>query len=174
MADSPEPPEPPADRDPSPEPRPPEELDGCLLIVVGSDLDAERYDRRLAYELQRRIEAWRTEHRDVLEVRIEPVVCTDLWYLTREAAHRRPSVCLGAPDVNALSRRLAARLPEEVRNDDDEPRVLLQVDEDFTDLRVCLWGSDGDLTAKGLDIFCERYLDDFLKAVATQVEPQED
>ncbi|MEM7681197.1 MAG: hypothetical protein AAF288_04490 [Planctomycetota bacterium] len=149
-------------------------LDGCLLIVVGSDLDAERFDRRLAYALQKRIEAWRAEHAEVLDVAIEPVVCTDLWYLTRESAHRRPSVCLGSPEVNVLSRRLASRLPEEVQQDTDEPRVLLQVDEDFTDLRVCLWGSDGELTAKGLDIFCERYLDDFLRAVATQVEPQED
>ena len=80
------------------------------------------------------------------------------------------------PDVEAvLSEEEAYDLLEQAFDPDDPEaaaQVILQIDPEFTDLRVCLWGTDHDLTARGLKVFTRRYLNDFLKAVATQVEPE--
>jgi len=144
-----------------------------VLIVVGSSLRAEEADRPLAYRLLRRIEAWAKRHREQMTVRMQPVICTDLWYINHADLQKRPTICLGGPGVNALSAYFAQHLPDDQKNQPD-PRVLIQIDPDFTDLRVCVWGSDHDLTVKGLQLFNRRYLDGFLRAVATQVEPSED
>lgn len=138
-----------------------------LMVVVGANLRAESADRPLAYRLIREIEAWIERHRAVLSVEIQPEVCTDLWYLHHDALRRLPTVCLGGPRVNLLSAYLARHLVEA----DRDAEVLLQIDPDFTDLQACLWGADHALTAHGLDLFVERYLDGYLRAVATQIEP---
>ena len=52
--------------------------------------------------------------------------------------------------------------------------VIIQMDPEFVDLRACLWGMDHDMTAASIDVFEERYLDGFMRAVATQVEPKVD
>ncbi len=142
-----------------------------LLLVVGSHLRAEEADRPLAYQLREHIRHWLKEHADVLNESIEPVVCSDIWYLNNERLQRRPTVCIGGPGVNALSAFFAQHLPQESNFD---RQVVIQIDPDFTDLRVCLWGSDNELTKKGLDVFVNQYLDGYLRAVATQVEPKED
>ena len=144
-----------------------------VLIVVGSSLQAEEADRPLAYRLLRRIEAWAKRHRGQMSVQMQPVICTDLWYINHADLQKRPTICLGGPGVNALSAYFAQHLPDDQKNQPD-PRVLIQIDPDFTDLRVCVWGSDHELTVKGLQLFNRRYLDGFLRAVATQVEPSED
>jgi hypothetical protein len=144
-----------------------------VLIVVGSSLRAEEADRPLAYRLLRRIEAWAKRHREQMSVAMAPTICTDLWYINHTELQKRPTICLGGPGVNALSAYFAQHLPDDQKNQPD-PRVLIQIDPDFTDLRVCVWGSDHDLTVKGLQLFNRRYLDGFLRAVATQVEPSED
>lgn len=56
----------------------------------------------------------------------------------------------------------------------DEKKVLIQIDPEFTELRTCIWGTDHALTVKGLELFKQHYLDGFLRAVATQVEPRMD
>jgi hypothetical protein len=48
------------------------------------------------------------------------------------------------------------------------------IDPDFTHLRVGIWGTDTELTEKGIQLFEERYLDDYLRACVTQVEPKTD
>lgn len=148
-----------------------EYLDSLLLIVVGTQLRAEEADRPLAYRLKRRIERWLDEHADVLEGTIDPIVCSDVWYLNNEDLQQRPTISLGGPGVNALSAFFAQNLPEEA---DNPHQVLIQIDPDFIDLRVCIWGTDHRLTVKGLDLFTRRYLDNYLRAVATQVEPKEE
>ena len=55
-----------------------------------------------------------------------------------------------------------------------EPRVTIMIDPDYTHLRVGLWGTDAELTEKGIQLFEERYLDDYLRACVTQVEPKTD
>ena len=138
-----------------------------LMIVVGSHLRAEEADRPLAYRLVQEIEDWKEKNAAQLGVGLTPTLCTDLWYLNHDDLRRRPTVCIGGPGVNALSAYLAQHLSDENRKAD----VLLQIDPDFTDLQACIWGTDHDLTAHGLQLFIDRYLDGYLRAVATQVEP---
>ncbi len=139
-----------------------------LLIVVGVHLRAEVADRPLAYRLRDRILQWQLEFRQHLAVQIEPVVCSDVWYLNNEKLQSLPTISIGGPGVNALSAYFAQNLREKI----DPQQVLLQIDPEFTDLRTCIWGTNHELTVKGLDLFESRYLDGFLRAVATQVEPQ--
>lgn len=139
-----------------------------VLVVVGSHLRAEEADRPLAYRLIEEIETWKETYEAQLGVEIEPIVCTDLWYLNHDDLRRLPTVCIGGPGVNALSAYLAQHLSDENKEAD----VLLQIDPDYTDLQACIWGTDHDLTAHGLQLFVDRYLDGYLRAVATQVEPR--
>ena len=144
-----------------------------LLIVTGSHLRAESADRPLAYQLQTQIEDWLTTHEDALNVRIEPIVCSDIWFLNNQELQRRPVISIGGPGVNALAAYFAKFLPSDEENE-NEPRVLIQIDPEFTDLHACIWGTNNELTRKGVDLFADSYLDGYLRAVATQVEPHED
>lgn len=148
----------------------PDETRHLLLIVVGAHLRAEFADRPLAYRLQAQVHGWLNRHRATLNVTIEPLVCSDLWYLNHEELHVRPTVSIGGPGVNALSAYFAQQLPAPKP---DEQQIVIQIDPEFTDLRVCVWGTDHALTQRGLDLFSDRYLDGFLRAAVTQVEPQE-
>jgi hypothetical protein len=140
-----------------------------ILIVVGACLRAEIADRPLAYRLQRRVRRWLRRHDQALNVPIEPVVCTEVWYLNSEELQQQPTVSIGGPGVNALSAFFADQLEEEP----DQEQAIIQIDPEFTDLRVCIWGVDHEMTTNGLDVFLEQYLDRYLRAVATQVEPEE-
>jgi hypothetical protein len=99
------------------------------------------------------------------------VVCSDVWYLNSEELQARPTISIGGPGVNALAAYFAQDLDEEP---DEDTQVLIQIDPDFTDLRVSIWGANHALTSKGMDVFSREYLDDYLRAVATQVEPREE
>jgi hypothetical protein len=140
-----------------------------VLIVVGAHLRAEVADRPLAYRLRDQVEAWVAQQRDSLATPIRPVVCSDIWYLNHSVLHSRPTVSIGGPGVNALSSHFARSI---AGRDDNDQQVILQIDPEFTDLRVSIWGTDHELTAKGVDLFVKDYLEGFLKAVATQVEPE--
>jgi len=142
-----------------------------VLIVVGARLRAEVGDRPLAYKLQKRIRRWLARHQQSLATTIEPVVCSDVWYLNSDELRARPTISIGGPGVDAFAALLAEDLDEDPG---EEQQVLIQIDPDFTDLRASIWGSDHALTSKGLDVFCRQYLDDFLRAVATQIEPREE
>ncbi|MFN3165666.1 MAG: hypothetical protein ACE37H_01235 [Phycisphaeraceae bacterium] len=152
----------------------------AVMIVVGSHLRAEECDRPLAYGLRARIEHWREQHADQLDVPLTPLVCTDLWYLNHADLQRRPTICLGGPGVNALAAINANQSSEEEEGGREaqplptEPRVTIMIDPDFTHLRVGVWGTDTELTEKGLQLFCDRYLDAYLRACVTQVEPKTD
>ena len=142
-----------------------------LLIVVGAHLRAEIADRPLAYRLQERIQHWLESHRCDLGVEIQPVVCSDVWYVNQPALQRRPTISLGGPGVNALSAYYAQKLAAALIHDD---QMMIQLDPEFVDLRASAWGVDHEKTVRVLDLFMSKYLDGYLRAVATQVEPQVD
>lgn len=152
----------------------------AVMIVVGSHLRAEERDRPLAGGLQARIEHWREMHAEQLDVPLTPLICTDLWYLNHADLQRRPTICLGGPGVNALQAINSNQSNEEEVEHDErppealEPRVTIMIDPDYTHLRVGIWGTDTELTEKGIQLFEERYLDDYLRACVTQVEPKTD
>ncbi len=139
-----------------------------VMIVVGAHLRAEAVDRPLAYRVAEAVRDWCVEHAEQLSVRIEPVVLTDIWYLNHDELQDRPTISVGGPGVNALSNAFAQTIGHE---ETGEPTVLIQFDPEYTDLRCCVWGTDHALTVKGIDLFLSDYLDDFLRAVATQVVP---
>lgn len=145
-----------------------------LLIVVGSHLRAEERDRPLAYGLKTRIEHWRDRHADKLDVPLTPMVCTDHWYLNHPELQKRPTICLGGPSVNALAALNVNTSDAAPDPDPLEPKVTIMIDPDFTHLRVGIWGTNTQLTDKGIQLFADRYLDGYLRACVTQVEPKVD
>ncbi len=142
--------------------------DHLLLIVVGAHLRAEVCDRPLAYRLVDTINTWLDQHRAELSIDIQPTVCTDVWYVNTRELHARPTISIGGPGVNALSAYFAQKLHAAYVRDE---QIMVQLDPEFVDLRASVWGMNHDLTVQSVDLFKTRYLDDFLRAVATQVEP---
>ncbi|MCX5661205.1 MAG: hypothetical protein NTW19_16080 [Planctomycetota bacterium] len=142
-----------------------------LMIVVGAHLRAEVADRPLAYRLRERIHAWLEKHAAGLNVPLSPVVCTDVWYLNQEALQQRPTLSLGGPGINALSRYYFQKLPASITGNE---QVVIQLDPEMTDLRVCVWGMNHEQTVVALEQFVHDHLDSFLRAVVTQVEPQDE
>lgn len=148
------------------------EVSNAVLIVVGSHLRAEERDRPLAYGLKTRIEHWRETHAQQLGVPLTPIVCSDLWYLSHPELQKRPTVCLGGPAVNSLAALNVNTSEAEPDPAPQEPKVTIMIDPDFTHLRVGIWGTDTALTEKGIQLFTDRYLDGYLRACVTQVEPK--
>jgi len=146
------------------------EVNDLMLLVVGAHLRAEMADRPLAYQLKSRIDQWLDQHRGEMNISLKPVVCSDIWYVNNEALQTRPTICIGGPGVNGLSAYFRQKLHDALVR---ENQVVIQLDPEFTDLRVCLWGMDHALTVEALELFMTRYLENYLRAVLTQVEPQE-
>ncbi len=142
-----------------------------LLIVVGAHLRAEMADRPLAYALQGRIRHWLERHDPSLNIRLFPLVCCDVWYLNQPMLQKRPVISVGGPGVNALSAYFADKLPAAMIR---ENQMVIQLDKEFVDLRCCIWGMNHELTEEVVDLFTEEYLDSYLRAVVTQVEPAEE
>lgn len=147
-----------------------------MILVAGAHLKAERHDRPLCYALQRCLAASLAgcpnglEPPDVeahpmdphAEVSGEIIVCSDIWWLNHSDLHGLPTVSVGGPGVNAASAYLCQRLPTALSIED---RLAVQVDLDFYDLRVALWGVDHAQTAVAVDLFREKYLDGYVGAV---------
>lgn len=134
--------------------------DTLLLIVVGASIRAELADRPIADRLQERIRMWQDERESCLHP-LQPVVCTDLWYLNAPDLMARPTISIGEPQTNAATAYLANRLPTAFVIDET---LRIQLDHEFIDLHSCLWGVTPETTAKASDLFVERYLDVFLMA----------
>lgn len=147
------------------------ETSHLILIVVGTHMRAEAADRPLAYKLREQIHAWLEEHSPGLNVPLTAVVCSDLLYMNDPSLQDRPTICLGGPGVNRLSAFYAEKLPAAIVRDN---KMIIQLDTEFIDLRVCVWGMNHDLTTQALDVFTRKHLPLYLRAVATQVEPQDD
>jgi hypothetical protein len=141
-----------------------------LLIVVGSNLRAEMADRPLAYRLCERVRAWLEKFGPAVNPPVLPLVCSDLWYINDQDLHGRPTISLGGPGVNALSAYFHDKLNTALAKDDD---YLIQLDPEFVDLRAAIWGRDHERTIAALELFVVRFMDGYLRAVATQVEPKE-
>jgi hypothetical protein len=138
------------------------ELDGLMLIVTGSTLSAERFDRPSAYWLRDRIGeslARAAPGRSVL-------VCSDLWYMNHDELRVLPTISIGPPAQNALAAFLADKLPTLYAVDG---RFLVQGDPDGFEPMVSCWGRDSDLTRHAVARFAESHLAGFLER---SVEPE--
>jgi len=178
MADPPEQPEPsdqpePPDRSGQPEQRgkdidPGIPIEQMFLIVVGSHLRAERMDRPLAYDLADAAAAWFEQRKDQLPAPLEPVVCSDIWYVNDTSLQKRPTISIGGPGVNALTAYYSQHLPPATVEPGDG---VIQCDQEWVDLRVSIWGMDHASTVKATQRFIRHHLESYLRAVVTQVEP---
>ncbi len=131
-----------------------------LLIVVGAHPLAERSDRATAYAMRDRVvDGLLAQPHVQPRTTPEVLVCCDVWYLNDESMRRTPAISLGAPGVNACTAYLASRLPSAFVIDD-----VLMVQVGLTaDLPLaCCWGTTPGGTRQAADIFCERYLADYL------------
>jgi len=141
-----------------------------VLVVVGAHLRAEVADRPLAYALCQHMDRWTKKHHNHMSVPMMPVVCSDVWYVNQPSLHQRPTISVGGPGVNALSAYFTDKLSNALVHDD---HMVIQLDPEFVDLRVCLWGMNHELTVLVVELFVSKYFDGYLRAVATQVEPRE-
>ncbi len=135
-----------------------------ILIVTGSTLRAEQADRPLAYSLKQTIET------HVQGVNYDPkvLVISDLWYLNSEPLHGIPMISIGGPGVNAVAAHLLKRLPNALVV---ENSLVIQMDLNLQDLRVCIWGANHDLTVDALNLFIQKqYLQRFLSALAERTK----
>lgn len=124
----------------------------AILIVTGSSLAAEQFDRPVAYAL-------RTEMVRTLGAGWERrvLVCSDLWYINHDRLRARPTVSIGSPEVSALSAYLADKLGT---LDAIEDVLMVQGDED--EAVVSCWGVTHDATARAVAMFVEGDLGAFL------------
>jgi hypothetical protein len=151
-----------------------------VLIVTGSTIAAETRDRPLAYRLREHMPA-RMDQREAepsiatestaaaglpnptSTTRLHPTVCSDLWYLNDRELAQRPAIAIGEPNANAATSLISSRLPTVFVI---EGSLRVHMDPEFIDLRAALWGVNAAATAAAIDLFAERYLNEFLCAAS--------
>ncbi|MBX3363347.1 MAG: hypothetical protein KF866_01170 [Phycisphaeraceae bacterium] len=136
--------------------------DALVLIVVGAHLAAERWDRPLATHLAGCLAGLNTT--DDPADQLCPMVCTDLWYLNDDTLRRRPTISLGAPDVNALTAYWADKLPSAYTV---EGVLTVQLDVEWNEPAVACWGISPSATARAVQAFLDRYAKGFMHRART-------
>jgi len=144
--------------------------DGLVLVVTGSTIAAETRDRPLAYRLRekmlRLIAGQASGSGDTASARpLQPVVCSDLWYLNARELAGRPAIAIGEPNTNAATAMISNRLPTVFVI---EGKLRVHADVEFIDLRAALWGVSAAATEAAIEHFAQRHLGEFLRAAATE------
>ncbi len=131
-----------------------------ILIVVGASLNAEEKDRPLAYMLKSQIDKSKRAEGHPFR---KTIVISDLLYLQDKIIPICPTIAIGGPGVNAVTASLADKLPL-FRNRDN--RYFIQLDEEFGDKRISIWGVNALATKEGIQDFIESgLLEKFLNSV---------
>lgn len=141
--------------DDHPAPRP------TVHVVVGSGAAAQSHDLHAARRVRDAID-------DALRARHLPrsaAVVTDLQRLADRAQAHLPCVCIGHPEVNALSAFLTDKLPPALVIDGD---LAVQFNLLEREPVALVWGVDHHATARAADLFTQRYLEAFADAVAAE------
>ncbi|QOI99741.1 MAG: hypothetical protein HRU70_04300 [Phycisphaeraceae bacterium] len=136
-------------------PEPTVEPANTVLIVTGSTLGAEAYDRPTAYGLARALGSL------LGPGGLSVGVCSDVWYLNQAGLRSRPAISVGGPGVNAFTAYLADRLPSAYVVDGD---FVVQADLDFEDVLAACWGTTHAGTAVAVTAFRDRYAAGFARA----------
>lgn len=133
-----------------------------LPIVVGSHVRAELSERPLASRLARLIRSWQEAVLEPDDAALIPVAVSDVWFLNDRDLMQQPCIALGPPGVNAASAHYAARLPKAYVVED---RFAIQFDLEMLDGSVCIWGVDPASTEAAVEVFANRHLDRYLRAM---------
>jgi len=136
------------------------DTDETVLIVTGSEIDAEMNDRPVAYLLKEEI-----DRRGAGRAFRRAVVVSDIWYAQNRIFHLCPTVAIGGPGVNRLAAAFVAELPMLVQRGD---RIFIQGAWDGESKRASLWGTDRDATAEAVERFmgdglCAQFLEQVWK-----------
>jgi len=140
--------------------------DNTILIVTGSTLRAEQYDRPLAYQLRKEVFKTFTEITApaIYAMPLEVIVLSDLWYLNSEQLHDLPTISIGGPNANGVSAFYYNKLDHKLSVNDS---VLIQMDPYLQNLKVAVWGQNHMSTQEATDIFIKQsYLAEFVSAVS--------
>jgi hypothetical protein len=134
------------------------DTDETVVIVTGSSLTAEERDRPTAYRLKAEIDRRGTGH-----AYRRAVVVGDLWYLQNRIFHLNPTIAVGGPGANEVSRRFAGSLPPLLTR---EERVFLQGEFAGERKRATVWGADSAATAEAAELFVAKgFLDELLRRI---------
>jgi len=132
-------------------------LRNAIFLVTGSDLVAEQKDRPLAYFLKTHVDRYGGQEKSRCGI-----VVSDLWYLANDSVKTYPTISVGGPAVNNLSRQYWHRLPVALAVDN-----VFVIQEDVTgeDLRAAVWGMDFETTREAVQTFYQKgYLRILLEA----------
>jgi len=135
-------------------------FDQVIPIVVGAHLRAELGDRPRSKRVLEAITSWMELHE--VDGPPWPIVCTDLWYLNQVELRTQPTICIGHPEVNAASAALSAKLPTTKLVDD---AYRIQLDQEYIELKCCMWGVDDASTDRCIDAFVADFLPTWLGSI---------
>ncbi|HBC47418.1 MAG TPA: hypothetical protein DEO84_04265 [candidate division Zixibacteria bacterium] len=136
------------------------DVNQTILIVVGVDIEPEEADRPLAYKLKSVIEA---SPRFGGHPFRKCIVISDALYEHDKLIQVCPTIAIGGPGVNAVAGVLVEKLPVYLSKNN---RYFIQLDKDFIDQKISIWGMDRDSTAESIEMFIANgILDDFLKTI---------
>lgn len=135
------------------------------VVVVGATPRAERFDRPIAYAVAKALDeamvvgvggcAPLAPSRAVL-------VCTDVWYLNDDSLSAVPVVSVGGFAANALSAWMRDKL-ETIAGEDGWYAV--QADDRRSPMRVVVWGTNAEGTARAAEVFTRQLLGEFVYAL---------
>jgi hypothetical protein len=136
------------------------DVNQTILIVVGIDIKPEEVDRPLAYKLKGAFES--SSHFGNHPFR-KCLVISDALYAHDKIIQVCATVAIGGPGVNSVAGEFIEKLPVYLSQ---ENRYFIQLDKDFADLKISIWGMDRKATEEALDMFIANgILEDFLKAI---------
>jgi hypothetical protein len=136
------------------------DVNQTLLIVVGVDFEPEEADRPLAYRLKESIE---TSPRFGGHPFRKCIVISDALYKHDKLIQVCPTIAIGGPGVNAVAGELVEKLPVYLSKDN---RYFIQLDKNFNDQKISIWGMDRESTAEAIEMFVANgILDEFLKTL---------
>ena len=136
------------------------DVNQTILIIVGIDIKPEEVDRPLAYKLKKAFESSSYFGNHPFR---KCLVISDALYTHDKIIQVCPTVAIGGPGVNSVAAEFVEKLPVYLSQ---ENRYFIQLDKDFTDPKISIWGMDRKATEEALDTFIANgILDDFLNAI---------
>jgi hypothetical protein len=136
------------------------DVNQTILIVVGMDLEPEEADRPLAYKLKAAIES--SKYFGAHPFR-KCIVISDALYQNDKLIKVCPTIAIGGPGVNSLAGELVEKLPVYLSKGN---KYFIQLDKEFKDFKVSIWGMDRESTSLAVDLFIANgIMESFLKAI---------
>jgi hypothetical protein len=136
------------------------DVNQTILVVVGIGLKPEEKDRTFAYRLKNIIEE--SEYFGDHPFR-KCIVISDKLFMSDKLLQACPTITIGGPGVNMASAEFVEKLPVYLSM---ENRYFIQLDKEFKEQNISLWGMSHETTEEALDMLVSNgILNDFLKSI---------